>query len=70
MEHKMTRLVIDGQTQQETVEELSKADLADLAKANKDYEAREADKLAKAAAKAALLERLGITADEAALLLS
>jgi hypothetical protein len=70
MEHKMTRLIIDGQTQQETVEELSKADLADLAKANKDYEAREADKLAKAAAKAALLERLGITADEAALLLS
>ena len=66
----MTRLVIDGQTQQETVEELSKADLADLAKANKDYETREADKLAKAAAKAALLERLGITADEAALLLS
>jgi hypothetical protein len=32
--------------------------------------AKEADKVAKATAKAALLERLGITTDEAALLLS
>ena len=66
----MTRLIIDAATNQETVKELTKTELADLAQANLDYEEREADKLAKAAAKSALLERLGITADEAALLLS
>lgn len=52
-----------------TVEELqAQADAA--AKAEADRLAAEADAEAKATAKAALLKRLGITAEEAALLLA
>jgi len=52
-----------------TAEELqAQADAA--AKAEADRLAAEADAEAKATAKAALLKRLGITADEAALLLA
>ena len=48
-----------------TAAEMKKAEAEKLA-----YVAVEQERQAKAAAKAALLERLGITADEAALLLS
>jgi hypothetical protein len=54
--------------------ELTDAEVAELeaaqAQAELDCAAKEAEDAQKATAKAALLERLGITADEAALLLS
>ena len=52
-----------------TAEELQ-AQAESAAQAEADRVAAEAEAAAKATAKAALLERLGITADEAALLLS
>ena len=60
---------------QETIErDLTEAELAqreaDIAKDKADLLAREAEAEAKAAAKAALLDRLGITEAEARLLLS
>lgn len=50
--------------------EILKQILTDREKAEADKAQAEAELVAKAEAKAALLERLGITADEAALLLS
>jgi hypothetical protein len=53
--------------------ELTDAEVAEMksaqAQAELDRQAKEAEDAEKATAKAALLERLGITADEAALLL-
>ena len=69
-----TRIVIDCSTGIEEIIELTDAEVAELTyqaelaaekKAEEDALAEE-----KATAKAALLERLGITADEAALLLA
>jgi hypothetical protein len=61
---------VNTETGEETIVELSKAEIkvieANIAKTN--LELAEAD--AKAEAKAALLERLGITAEEATLLLT
>jgi hypothetical protein len=50
--------------------EMTAAEAKERAKAEAQFLADEQDKAAKVQAKAALLERLGITADEAALLLS
>lgn len=61
----MTYLVqIDDEIREATAEEAEV-----IANAQAEAQQREADLQAKADAKAALLERLGITADEAALLL-
>jgi hypothetical protein len=67
---KENRIEVDAISGEEVVTELTSdevADRAELAEANEA--ARVAEELAKAAAKAALLERLGITEDEAKLLL-
>ena len=64
----------DAMTGKTIVRELTNAELAqrevDLLEAANKKAADEAEATAKAIAKAALLERLGITAEEAALLLS
>jgi hypothetical protein len=68
-----TKIVVDCSTGEVSEIELTAEEVAQRtadAKAFADSKAAEdADKAAKAADKAALLERLGITADEAALLL-
>ncbi len=68
-----TKIVVDCSTGEVSEIELTAEEVAQRtadAKAYADAKAAEdADKAAKAANKAALLERLGITADEAALLL-
>ena len=68
------KYVIDCITGEETVREMTKAEITaeeSSAKAYTEAMAKaEAEVLAKAEAKAALLDRLGITADEAKLLLS
>jgi len=69
-----TRLEVNCTTGETSVIELTDAEIAEFeatkAKAEADRLAAEAEAAEKATAKAALLERLGITADEAALLLS
>lgn len=71
---KLTRLEVNTSTGEEKLVELTDAEIAELAyQAELAADAKaEADRVAaeKAAAKAALLERLGITAEEATLLLS
>ena len=61
--------IVNTETGEETIVELSKAEVkvieVNIAKTNAEL----AEAAAKAEAKAALLERLGITAEEAALLL-
>ncbi len=52
------------------VREANEAEAKMIADAHAETQQRNADLQAKAAAKSALLDRLGITADEAALLLS
>ena len=68
-----TKIVVDCSTGEVSEIELTAEEVAQRtadAKAFADAKAQEdADKAAKAADKAALLEKLGITADEAALLL-
>ena len=64
------RIQIDVVTGEEIVIELSQKEIDDREAAYAKAEAdREAEATAKADAKAALLSKLGITADEAALLL-
>jgi hypothetical protein len=69
-----TKIVVDCSTGEVSEMELTAEEVAQRqadAKAYADEKALEdADKAAKAAEKAALLERLGITAEEAALLLA
>jgi len=71
---KPTKLVINCETKEQTEIELTDEEIAQLeadrAKAEADKAQAEADAEVKAEAKAELLERLGITAEEAALLLS
>ena len=61
--------IVNTETGEETIVELSKAEIkvieANIAKTNAEI----AEAKAKAQAKAALFERLGLTAEEAALLL-
>jgi len=64
-------IVIHNATTGEIIErEMNDEELAQLAKDKEDGLKRKADEEAKAAKKAALLDRLGITPDEAKLLLS
>ena len=69
-----TRLEVNCTTGETSVIELTDTEIAEFeatkAKAEADRLAAEAEAAEKATAKAALLERLGITADEAALLLA
>lgn len=69
-----TRLEVNCTTGETSVIELTDAEIAEFeatkAKAEADRLAAEAEAAEKATAKAALLKRLGITADEAALLLA
>jgi hypothetical protein len=68
-----TKIVVDCSTGEVSEIELTAEELAqreaDAIAAAEAKAAEDADKAAKAADKAALLERLGITAEEAALLL-
>lgn len=69
-----TKLVIDCSTKEQFEIELTDEEVAQLeadrAKAEADKVAKDAADAAKAEAKAELLDRLGITAEEAQLLLS
>ena len=69
-----TRIEIDCSTGIETIIELTDAEVAEMAAQAAIAEERKAEEeaqaAAKATAKAALLDRLGITAEEAALLLA
>ena len=69
-----TKLIINCETGEQTEVELTAEEIAqreaDAAKAEADRVAKEAVDKAKAIAKAELLAKLGITAEEAALLLS
>jgi hypothetical protein len=69
-----TKLIINCETGEQTEVELTAEEIAqreaDAAKAEADRVAKEAEDKAKAKAKAELLAKLGITAEEAALLLS
>jgi len=69
-----TRVEVNCTTGETSIIELTDAEIAEMeaaqAQAEADQLAAEAEAEAQATAKAALLERLGITADEAALLLA
>ena len=69
-----TRVEVNCTTGETSIIELTDAEVAGLeaaqAQAELDRAAKEAEDAEKATAKAALLKRLGITADEAALLLA
>jgi leucyl aminopeptidase (aminopeptidase T) len=69
-----TKLIINCETKEQVEIELTDEEIAQLeadrAKAEADKAQAEADAEAKAEAKADLLAKLGITAEEAALLLS
>jgi hypothetical protein len=65
----MSKLIVNCETGEETLRELNKAE-KDQQKIDEAIKAtQQAEAEAKAIAKAALLEKLGITADEAKLLL-
>jgi hypothetical protein len=69
-----TKLIINCETKEQIEVELTDEEVAQLeadrAKAEADKAKADADAAAKAEAKAELLDRLGITAEEAQLLLS
>jgi hypothetical protein len=69
-----TKLIVDCSTGETTEVELTAEEVAEREAMAAEYAAQkaqeDADKVTKAAAKAELLDRLGITAEEAALLLS
>lgn len=71
---KLTKLIIDCSTKEQFEVELTDEEVAQLeadrAKAEAERVAKEAEAAAKAEAKAELLARLGITAEEAQLLLA
>ena len=62
--------IVDAETGQETLRDMNAAELAQLAKDVAERETIEAAEAKAATDKAALLAKLGITADEAKLLLS
>jgi len=66
----MTKLIINCETNEITERELTNAELKQQEKDEKLVDARLAEIEAKAQAKAALLDKLGITEDEAKLLLA
>lgn len=69
-----TKVIIDCSTGEQTVVPLTAEEIAELevaaAKAEQDRLAAEAEAATKATARQALLDKLGITQEEAALLLS
>jgi len=71
---KLTRIEVNCTTGEESVIELTAEEIAQLEsdrlKAEQDRADREAAEKAKAAAKAAIADRLGLTAEELATLLS
>jgi leucyl aminopeptidase (aminopeptidase T) len=71
---KPTKLIINCETKEQTEVELTDEEIAQLeadrAKAEADRATKEAEAAVRAEAKAELLAKLGITAEEAALLLS
>jgi hypothetical protein len=62
--------IVNAETGEEIEREMTAAEFKDLQDLRKSYQEKYAAQDAKAESKSALLERLGITADEAALLLS
>ena len=70
----MEKVIVDCSTGETTVVPLTAEEIADLeaaaAQAEADRKAAEAEAAAKETARQALLKKLGITAEEAALLLS
>ena len=70
----MDKVIVDCSTGETTIVPLTEQEIADMeaaaAEAEADRVAAEAEAATKAAAKAELLAKLGITADEAKLLLS
>jgi hypothetical protein len=62
--------IIDLQTGEEIIRPYTKAEIAEVEAENAKAEEKLIEKAAKAAAREALLVKLGITADEAALLLA
>jgi hypothetical protein len=62
--------IVNAETGEETLRDMNAAELAQLAKDVAEREAIEAAEAKAAADKAALLAKLGITAEEAKLLLS
>jgi hypothetical protein len=66
----MTKLIINCETNEVTERELNATELKQQEKDEAMVEAKLAEAEARAAQKAALLERLGITEDEARLLLA
>jgi len=66
----MSKLIINCTTGEETIRELNAEELAQQAIDTANYAARKAAAEARATAKAALLTQLGITAEQAKLLLS
>jgi hypothetical protein len=65
--HKMTKPQIkeyNCETQEEIIRDATSAEIAQMAKDKAESDARKAEAEAKEAAKAAILDRIGLTADE------
>ena len=56
--------IFNCETQEEIIRDATSAEIAQMAKDKEQSETRKAEAEAKATARAALLEKLGITADE------
>ena len=67
---KLMRLEVNTSTGEEKLVEFSAEEMAEFEASQLALQAEEEAKAARAAAKAAILDRLGLTADEAKLLLS
>jgi len=70
MTNKAQVKIVNCSTGEETIEDASKEQVAEFAQIAKQKTAAQNEAEAKATARAALLNKLGITAEEAALLLS
>ena len=66
----MKKIIINVQTGEEVWQDYTEAELLEVEKAQTEQTARETAQAVKATAKAALLVKLGISEDEAKLLLS
>ena len=66
----LTHRIIDAQTQEVLEQEITSEMASEVATSLAQYEAFSAQRVEREAARQALLDRLGITADEAKLLLS
>ena len=56
--------ILDAQTGEEVTREMNAAEFAQYKADQSDYEIQKAEKANKATAKAAILDRIGLTADE------